>query len=65
MYQLCIFYHEPKKINLDLYKRVVHFFNMADTDGDRKISLVEFFIQLPKLEEFLLNKKLELQKQKK
>ena len=48
-----------------MYKRVVHFFNMADTDGDRKISLVEFFIQLPKLEEFLLNKKLEMQKQKK
>merc|ERR1719422_779624 len=49
----------------DLYKRVVHFFNMADTDGDRKISLVEFFIQLPKLEEFLLNKKLQMEKEKK
>merc|ERR1711868_218737 len=42
----------------DLFKRVVHFYNLADTDGNRKISLVEFFIQLPKLEEFLLNKKL-------
>ena len=38
---------------------------MADTDGDRKISLVEFFIQLPKLEEFLLNKKLQMEKEKK
>merc|ERR1712179_816979 len=42
----------------DLYKRVVHFYNLADQDGDRKISLVEFFIQLPQLEDFLLKQKL-------
>ena len=46
----------------DLYKRVVHFFSQADSDGDRKISLLEFFIQLPKLEEMLMNKKLEQKK---
>ena len=46
----------------DIFKRVVHFFNQADTDGDQKISMIEFFIQLPKLEEFLMNKKLEQQK---
>merc|ERR1712153_275673 len=42
----------------DIFKRVVHFFSQADKDGDQKISLIEFFIQLPKLEEMLLNKKL-------
>ena len=53
--------HRKTNIKLrkgDLFKRVVHFYNLADTDGNRKISLVEFFVQLPKLEEFLLNKKL-------
>jgi len=48
----------------DIFKRVVHFFNQADTDGDQKISLIEFFIQLPKLEEMLLNKKLSKKKRK-
>jgi Ca2+-binding EF-hand superfamily protein len=42
----------------DLFKKVVHFFNQADVDGDRQISLIEFFIKLPQLEEFLLNKKI-------
>ena len=42
----------------DIYAKSVDFFNKAEIDGDKKISPIEFFIQLPKLEAFLINKKL-------
>ena len=45
----------------DIFKKVVHFYNTVkagDLDGDQKITLIEFFIQLPKLEEFLINGKI-------
>ena len=42
-----------------VYSKVAKFLNMADIDGDKKITLIEFFVQLPNLEEFLLNDKLQ------
>ena len=42
-----------------IYKKVVHFYNMADKDGDKKITLIEFFVSLPNLEDFLLNERLQ------
>jgi hypothetical protein len=37
---------------------VVNFYNKADADGDRKISIIEFFLRLPELEQALINAKL-------
>ena len=41
-----------------MFKRVVDFFKIVDSDENQKISLMEFFIQLPAIEEFLINTKL-------
>merc|ERR1711990_515160 len=42
----------------DIHKQIQHFFNMVDVDKSQTISLLEFFIQLPKVEAYLLEKKL-------
>ena len=43
---------------LDIHKQIQHFFNMVDVDKSQTISLLEFFIELPKVEAYLLEKKL-------
>lgn len=48
--------HHAERFNLtekDLFKLVTEFYKIADTDNNCKISLIEFFVQLPHLEEFL------------
>ena len=42
----------------DIHKQIQHFFNLMDVDMNQKISLLEFFIELPKVEAFLVEKKL-------
>ena len=42
----------------DIHKQIQHFFNMVDVDKSQTISLLEFFIELPKVEAYLLEKKL-------
>ena len=49
----------PKQLYvLDIHKQIQHFFNMVDVDKSQTISLLEFFIELPKVEAYLLEKKL-------
>ena len=42
----------------DIHKQIQHFFNLMDVDMNQQINLLEFFIELPKVEAFLSEKKL-------